>query len=83
MAEVISLRGDVPPGEAVPDIVQALRDLTERAERGEIHGFAFAMSRADGQVEHGWETAYGQGFRTAAAIMALQHRFAAWLLEEG
>jgi hypothetical protein len=42
MSEVVGLFGDVPNGKPVKSCVNALRDLLERAEAGEVIGLAVA-----------------------------------------
>jgi hypothetical protein len=51
MAEVVGLFGDVPePGKPAASCVNALRDLLERAEAGEIVGFAAAAVSGTGNA---------------------------------
>ena len=82
MAEVHKLTERLLPGEADPELVEALRDLLARAERGEINGLAWAGCSPSDSTFNGWQGAGGTMFHIAAAILCLQSRYAMMMQEE-
>jgi len=69
------------PGEADEELVEALRDLLARAERGEISGLAWAGCTPNDAAFSGWQGAGGTLFHIGASIMALQVRYAVMMME--
>ena len=84
MSNVHKLTGHVLPGEANADLVEALRDLLARAERGEIVAMAWAhySGAVNDTVGTGWEGSGGTSFALHSAIAMLNHRFAQSLIED-
>jgi hypothetical protein len=54
MAEVVGLRGVVPVGEPVAEVVEALEGLLERARSGRLRAVAYVTVGADGAVGTAW-----------------------------
>jgi hypothetical protein len=73
---VIGFRGVALPGQPVANVVDLLKDLLARAEAGDIRGVAYAVTHDGGAYGTGWEAEYGQRNDIAAAIMALNNRYA-------
>ncbi|HYI43177.1 MAG TPA: hypothetical protein VD768_06110 [Sphingomicrobium sp.] len=76
-AEVVSLRRDIPPGGVNQDLVDALRELLEWAEAGEITSGGFAYVGKQGhRLRTGFEVAQGEIHAALAASALLQYRLA-------
>jgi hypothetical protein len=76
---VVALPGfQVPENGAVPDVVQQLEEMLERARAGHIKGIAMATVHHDGLAGTAW--AGESQFRLGGALLMLQHRFARHLL---
>lgn len=76
MSEVIGFKGAVPQGQAVPEIVELLEGLLERARSGEIHALAYAAARGEGDgFSSGWEGNSGTRDALGAALSFLHHRY--------
>lgn len=71
----------VLPGEADEELVEALRDLLDRAEKGEIIGLAWAGCAPNDMAFSGWQGAGGTLFHIGASILALQTRYALMMME--
>jgi hypothetical protein len=69
------------PGEADAQVVEALRDLLARAERGEISGIAWAGCAPNETAFNGWQGAAGTMFHLGAGIMMLHARYAEMMQE--
>ena len=78
---VHKLTGRLLPGEADEELVDALRDLLARAERGEISGLAWAGCAPNDCTFSGWQGAGGTMFNIGASIMALQTRYSLMMME--
>ena len=73
---VYSLNGATPAGHPVPEIVEILEILLERAKSGEIQGLAYAASHAMGDgFSNGWEANGGQRDQLGSAIAHLNARY--------
>lgn len=70
------------PGEVDEELVEALRDLLARAERGEISGLAWAGCTPNDTAFSGWQGAGGTLFHIGASIMALQTRYALMMMDD-
>ena len=70
------------PGEADAELVEALRNLLGRAERGEITGLAWAGCNANDSAFSGWRGAGGTLFHIGASIMVLQTRYSLMMMED-
>lgn len=82
--KVVGLRGATPHTEAVPEVVEVLRDLLARAEAGEIQAFAYALARRHGDgFATGWDGNAGTRDHLAASIGHLQHRFFSQAYDNG
>ena len=76
MSEIVSFMGNTPNTEAVPDIVETLESLLERAKSGEIQAFAYAVARRRGDgLSNGWDGNGGTRDDLAAAIAHLNYRY--------
>lgn len=82
MADVVKLTERLLPGESNVELVEALRDLTERAERGEIKALAWAGMTGNDHLFNGWDGAGGTLFNLGAAVMALHTRYAIFMMED-
>lgn len=69
------------PGEVDEELVEALRDLLARAEKGEISGLAWAGCTPNDTAFSGWQGAGGTVFHIGASILALQTRYALMMME--
>lgn len=69
------------PGETDEELVEALRDLLARAERGEISGLAWAGCTPNDTAFSGWQGAGGTMYHIGASILALQTRYALMMME--
>jgi hypothetical protein len=81
MSEIHKLTDRLLPGEPDSELVEALRDLLARAERGEISGLAWAACTPNDDAFSGWQGAGGTTFALGASIMALQTRFALMMMD--
>lgn len=81
MSNIHKLTEHALPGEVDAELVDAIRDLLGRAERGEITAAAWATVSPNGDTLSGWEGMAGTLHPLAAAIMCLQWRFAAGMHE--
>jgi hypothetical protein len=70
------------PGEVDALVVETLRDLLARAERGEITAIAFAGAEPNGGAFHGWEGSGGTSLHLGAAILGLQVRYALQMTDD-
>lgn len=70
------------PGEVDQDLIDALKGLVERAERGEIVAIAWAGVTGNNHIINGWDGAGGTLFPLGASVMALQSRYSSWLMED-
>lgn len=78
MAEVVGLRGAVPVGAPVAEVVEVLEDLLERARAGRLRAVAYVAVGADGAVGTGWKVPpEGGGHAVASGILTLGWRYAA------
>lgn len=68
--KIFSLTGAPLPGDPVPQVVDMLRDLVARAERGEIVAMAYAGIGGNADVFAGWEGAHAAAL--GGAISGLQ-----------
>jgi hypothetical protein len=69
------------PGEADAQVVEALRDLLARAERGEISGIAWAGCAPNKTVFVGWTGAGDATLQLGASVMLLHVDYAMMLRE--
>jgi hypothetical protein len=60
--------------DAVPEVVEGLRDLLARAERGEIRGYAFATACDAAGTGSGMEIGDGDVAHLYTAMARLQRR---------
>jgi hypothetical protein len=75
---VIALHKDtVLPGEPNPSLIEALRLLLARAERGDVLSVACAEVKKDGTWRTWWDRVDGQGSELMAAATILSHRLVA------
>jgi hypothetical protein len=77
---VHKLTGRLLPGEANQDLIEALEGLVERAKKGEITGLAWAGVTGNDHLINGWEGPGGTVFTIGASIMALNSRYAAFMM---
>lgn len=77
---VVAFKNSIPPGEANPEMVEALEDLLSRAKSGELRGFAYATVSGGDFHGSGWEGSDGSRHPLSSAIMMLQFRYAEALL---
>lgn len=70
------------PGEADPELIAALEDLTERARRGELTGLAWAGVTGNRHLINGWEGTAETLFDLGAGIMALHARYADYMTDD-
>lgn len=84
MSNVHKLTGQPLPGEVNADLINALRDILARAERGEITSAAWVhcSGPVNDTVATGWEGAGGSSFALHSGITTLCHRFTASLSED-
>lgn len=83
--KVVGLRGRIPEGEAVPNVVGLLESLLQRAKAGEIRAVAYAMVQHDASVATGWEKPGGEQAKSMSieshglgnAILTLSYRYGA------
>lgn len=81
--KIVSIRGAVVPDTAVPDVVEALESLLERAKKGEIISVAYAASRPNGTFINGWtKEPEGSGWILWAGISQMAHRYQKVVEEE-
>lgn len=81
MSNVISLAPGNIPGEPASEIISTLEDLLERARQGHLTGLAYATVAIDGSQGTGWDGVAGTRHPLGTAIMMLNHRYAAALLD--
>lgn len=77
-AKVHALHGILPPntGQAVPAVVDYLKDLLEQAKRGEIVAVAVAAVDGGGFPMNKWEGGAADRNLLMAAVLYLQFRMA-------
>ena len=75
MTKVVSLRGDVPPGEVYEDAIAMLERYLAAAKAGEVTSVAIAVVK-DGHSKIGteWSAAPGDTFMITAAVTTLHAR---------
>lgn len=74
----------IPPQ---PGLINILKDLLARAEKGELQSCAFACVYANdlepgGMTSDGWSVASYTNFAMSHAILQLQMRWAAYVIEK-
>lgn len=77
MAEIKSLRGDMPEGSGIVSqvVVDQLEDLLERAKRGEIVALGFFGVKPNRAIFSGWHGASdGYFHQLVASINIVQYR---------
>jgi hypothetical protein len=74
MAEILPLRDGQP-------VVDEIKDLLEKAERGELTSIAFAYTTPTGSYGTGWNGQPGTPGPLMAAVVALYRRYAAFLFD--
>lgn len=79
-ADVVKLTEHLLPDERNDELCEALRNLLDRAERGEIIALAWAGYSREDVVFNGWDGAGGTMFQTAAAIMTLHTRYSQMMM---
>ena len=85
MTNVVSLKGATPLGEPVPNVVEILEELLEKARSGNLTAIAYVSVTTGNIVGHGWEksetdpdgVADGTSHALGNGILHLMHRYAA------
>lgn len=80
MSKIVAFAGNIVPGEANPDIVADVERLLIEARSGELTAIAYCTVRGDSKGT-GWAGNAGTRDAIGAAILMLQHRYAAGLLD--
>jgi len=75
MSDVVRLWGGVSEGSVVPDVVEILEELLERAKAGELQALAFATVNGGGALGTGWNGNEGTRDVMGASISLLQSRY--------
>jgi len=65
---------------AVPEVVETLEGLLQRAKDGDITAFAYALCEPNGDTSSGWNGAEHTRDVLSVSVMCLQHRFTHSLL---
>jgi len=85
MTNVVSLKGATPLGEPVPNVVEILEELLEKARSGNLTAIAYVAITTGNIAAQGWEKEEADtcGAATATShalgngILCLMHRYAA------
>jgi len=85
MTNVVSLKGATPLGEPVPNVVEILEELLEKARSGNLTAIAYVAITTGNIAAQGWEKEEADtgGAATATShalgngILHLMHRYAA------
>lgn len=80
MSKVVAIHGHTIKGAPNPDVIEELERLLEDARRGDLEAIAYCTVYPDSKGT-GWAGGSGTRDAVAAAIMMLQHRYAAAILE--
>lgn len=79
-AEIIPVYGGRKPEEPSAAIIETLEGLLSRARSGSLVGLGYCTVSANGEHGTGWDGEAGTRHPLGAAIMMLNHRYAAALL---
>lgn len=82
-ASVIPLFGQPTEGKPDPELVEELRDILARAERGEIAAYAIATVSPGHELITKWYGGHGTRCYLGHCISVLHHRYVAADLERG
>lgn len=84
MADILTMKGVTvaAPDEAVADVITELEHMLEEARAGRLRAVGAALVYLDGKTGTSWAGALGTRYPLGGAIMMLQHRYAARLIED-
>lgn len=83
MADLVSLADRRKlPQQPEESVVNLLEHLLERAKTGEVVGIAVATALISGDVQVDRAHRLGHGWQLGGAVLALQHAFARYLVED-
>ncbi len=84
MSNVHKLTAAPLPGECNEELISALRDLVDRAEKGEIQAAAWAgyTNSHNDTIFTGWDGAGKTMFQLCAAVSMLDSRYREFLMSE-
>ena len=75
MNKVVSLRGDIPPGEINEDVIAMFERYLDRAKSGEITSAAIGIVHSNAtKIGTEWSAAVGESFMLTAAVATLSAR---------
>lgn len=74
-------RAPILPHQPVEDVVEVLRDLLARAERGDLTGIIYGTINANGEQGTGWTGGSGTRHSLSSCLMMVSHRYTSALLE--
>ena len=75
MNKVVSLRGDIPPGEINEDVIAMFERYLDRAKSGEITSAAIGIVHSNAtRIGTEWSAAVGESFMLTAAVATLSAR---------
>ncbi len=80
---VVAFKGMTAPGEPVPEIVEMLEELLERAKAGDVRALAYATVESDMAFTDSWWAENGTGFQLAAAAGVLHWKALGSLAQMG
>ncbi len=78
---VITIHGNTLPGQPVPDVIDTLREMLARAERGEIHAVAIVtVDTVHDVTGTSWSGGAGTRHALASGIAMLAQRYTEGML---
>ena len=83
MADVVRLWGGVSECSVVPEIVETIERLLDRAKSGELQAFAFATVDGGAALATGWDGNEGTRDAMGASVSLLQSRYFAEAYPKG
>jgi hypothetical protein len=82
--KIVSLRGDIPPGEVNEDVISMLERYLERARSGEVTSVAIGIVHSNAtRIGTEWSAAIGESFMLIAAVATLNARIGISMAEAG
>ena len=80
---VVAFKGMTAPGEPVPEVVEMLEELLERAKAGDVRALAYATVDGDLGTTNSWFREHGTGLQLTTCIGVLHWKALAVIAEQG